>query len=264
MNAPGACCHFSIFIDSFPYQRAKPAHGIVLFINLPGKGLTPGACMGDAGSIWRGSWQGPLKGVNLKPAEQQFNKAMNQVRVSVELLFGDIVNCFAFLDFKKKLNLLQSCWQIVRCACALKNAHSCLYQSSTSKFFWNISTPDPGLFQLGFWRQKTNAIKINSNSWPLHLTVFSYLLVCNSLLTRLQNVVSPISGSCQNEDSNEKLVCYCSIQNQTTVIPAILVNFEWFRWLFVYKFVQQTHQWFKEGLRCISNVWPCSTYIKNE
>ena len=21
---------------------------------------------------------------------------------------------------------------------------------------------------------------------------------------------------------------------------------------------------YKEGLRCISNVWPCSTYIKNE
>ena len=47
--------------------------------------------------------QGPLKGVNLTPAEQQFNKAMSQVRVSVEWLFWDIVNYFAFLDFKKKL-----------------------------------------------------------------------------------------------------------------------------------------------------------------
>ena len=54
MNAPAACCHFSIFIGSFLYQRAKPPQGIVLFINLLGKGLTPRACMGDAGSIWWG------------------------------------------------------------------------------------------------------------------------------------------------------------------------------------------------------------------
>ena len=40
MNAPAVCCHFSIFIGSFLYQRAKPPQGIVLFINLLGKGLT--------------------------------------------------------------------------------------------------------------------------------------------------------------------------------------------------------------------------------
>ena len=50
MNAPAACCHFSISIGSFLYQRAKPPQRIVLFINLLGKGLTPSACMGDAGS----------------------------------------------------------------------------------------------------------------------------------------------------------------------------------------------------------------------
>ena len=48
---------------------------------------------------------GPFKGANLTPAEQQFNKAMSQVRVSVEWLFGDIVNYFAFLDFKKKFKI---------------------------------------------------------------------------------------------------------------------------------------------------------------
>ena len=52
INALAACCHLSIFICSFLYQRAKPPQGIVLFINLLEKGLTPGACMGDAGSIW--------------------------------------------------------------------------------------------------------------------------------------------------------------------------------------------------------------------
>ena len=28
--------------------------------------------------------------------------------------------------------------------------------------------------------------------------------------------------------------------------------------------VKRVYYCFKEGLRCISNVWPCSTYIKNE
>ena len=53
MNALATCRHFSIFIGSFLYQGAKPPRGIVLFINLLGKGLIPRACMGDAGSI---SW----------------------------------------------------------------------------------------------------------------------------------------------------------------------------------------------------------------
>ena len=43
-------CLFSFFIGSFPYQRAKPPKGIVLFINLLGKGLTSRACIEDGGS----------------------------------------------------------------------------------------------------------------------------------------------------------------------------------------------------------------------
>ena len=51
MNAPAACYHFSIFIGSFLYHRAKPPQGKVLFINLLGEELTPRACVGDGGSI---------------------------------------------------------------------------------------------------------------------------------------------------------------------------------------------------------------------
>ena len=80
--------------------------------------------------------QGPFKGAHLTPAGQQFNKAMSQVRVSVEWLFGDIVNYFAFLDFKKNLKIGLSPVGKMYIVCALlRNAHSCLYQSSTSKFF---------------------------------------------------------------------------------------------------------------------------------
>ena len=80
--------------------------------------------------------QGPFKGAHLTPAEPQFNKAMSQVRVSVEWLFGDIINYFALLDFKKNLKIGLSPVGKMYIVCALlRNAHSCLYQSSPSKFF---------------------------------------------------------------------------------------------------------------------------------
>ena len=80
--------------------------------------------------------QGPFKGANLTQAEQQFNKAMSQVRDSVEWLFGDIVNYVAFLDFKKNVKIGLSPVGKMYIVCALlRNAYSCLYQSSISKFF---------------------------------------------------------------------------------------------------------------------------------
>ena len=41
----------------------------------------------------------------LSPAEHAFNESMSQVRVSVEWVFGDIVNYFKFTDFKKDLTI---------------------------------------------------------------------------------------------------------------------------------------------------------------
>ena len=93
MNALAACCHFSIFIGSFLYQRAKPPQGIVLFINLLGKGLTPRACMGDPGSIWWVPVRDPFLespenflGPKLRPADLftccEANKNKNNCNVS--------------------------------------------------------------------------------------------------------------------------------------------------------------------------------------
>ena len=97
---------------------------------------TPLCVYGDPAYPLRVHLQGPFKGANLTPAEQQFNKAMSQVRVSVEWLFGDIVNYFAFLDFKKNLKIgLSPVGKMYIVCTLLRNAHSCLYQSSTSKFF---------------------------------------------------------------------------------------------------------------------------------
>ena len=91
---------------------------------------------GDPAYPLRVHLQRPFKGAHLTPTEQQLNKAMRQVRDSVEWLFGDIVNYFAFLDFKKNLKIGLSPVGKMYIVCALlRNAHSCLYQSSTSKFF---------------------------------------------------------------------------------------------------------------------------------
>lgn len=46
--------------------------------------------------------QKPYRNVVLTPAMQAYNKAMSNVRSSVEWLFGDIINYFKFMDFKKK------------------------------------------------------------------------------------------------------------------------------------------------------------------
>ena len=50
-------------------------------------------------------------------AEEQFNKAMIQVRVSIEWLFGIL----CILRFQEKFkNRLKSCWQNVHCVCVRK------------------------------------------------------------------------------------------------------------------------------------------------
>ena len=52
--------------------------------------------------------QVPYRGAGITPQMELYNKAMSAVRMSVEWLFGDIVNYFKFLDFKKSSPLVQS------------------------------------------------------------------------------------------------------------------------------------------------------------
>lgn len=74
--------------------------------------------------------------LNLTPAEQAFNMSMSQVRVSVEWVFGDIVNYFKFTDFKKDLKIGLSAVGKIYVVCALlRNALTCLYGNNTSAFF---------------------------------------------------------------------------------------------------------------------------------
>eukprot|EP00794_Sanderia_malayensis_P001370 gene1370-biopygen1120 len=77
----------------------------------------------------------------LTEQQQAFNRSMSQVRVSVEWVFGDIVNYFKFTDFKKNLKIgLSSVGKIYSVCALLRNALTCLRGSITSEYF-NVQPP---------------------------------------------------------------------------------------------------------------------------
>ena len=72
---------------------------------------------------------------------EEFNKCMSGVRVSAEWLFGNIIQYFKFMDFKKHLKIGLSFIGKLYGVCALlRNALTCLYGNTTSRYF-NLSPP---------------------------------------------------------------------------------------------------------------------------
>ena len=73
---------------------------------------------------------------NLTQDQLAFNNSMSQVRISVEWVFGDIINYFKFVDFKKNLKIgLSPVGKIYIVCDLLRNALTCLYGNNTSTFF---------------------------------------------------------------------------------------------------------------------------------
>ena len=67
---------------------------------------------------------------------EEFNTSMSSVRTSVEWLFGDIVNYFKFIDYKKNLKIGLSHVGKMYIVCALLwNALTCLYSNTTADYF---------------------------------------------------------------------------------------------------------------------------------
>ena len=97
---------------------------------------------GDPAYPHRLHLQAPFReAVRLTEEQTEFNRAMSAVRVSVEWVFGDIVNFFKFLDFKKNLKIRLSAVGKMYIVCSLlTNARTCLYGSQTSKYF-NLDPP---------------------------------------------------------------------------------------------------------------------------
>ena len=93
----------------------------------------PMCVYGDpAYSLWI-HLQAPYSQERLTQQMEDYNK---RVRVSVEWFFGDIINSFKFLDYKKNLKIGLSSVGKMYIACALlRNAVTCLYGNQTSEFF---------------------------------------------------------------------------------------------------------------------------------
>ena len=96
----------------------------------------PMALYGDPAYPLRVHLQVPYRGAGITPQMELYNKAMSAVRMSVEWLFGDIVNYFKFLDFKRNLKISLSAVGKMYIVCAiLRNALTCMYTNSTSEYF---------------------------------------------------------------------------------------------------------------------------------
>lgn len=83
----------------------------------------------------------PFRGARLTDDQRAWKKSISEVWVSVEWIFGDVINYFKFLDFKKNLKTCSSAISKMYISCALmQNAQACIYGSTTSEFF-QISPP---------------------------------------------------------------------------------------------------------------------------
>ena len=60
---------------------------------------------GDPAYPFRPQLQAPFRNANITEEKYLWNQRMSSVRVSVEWLFGDIINYFKFQDLKKNLKI---------------------------------------------------------------------------------------------------------------------------------------------------------------
>ena len=96
----------------------------------------PMCVYGDPAYPLRPQLQAPFRGAVLTDDMKRFNTAISSVRVSVEWLFGDVVNQFKFVDFKKNLKVaLSPIGKIYITSAVLNNALICMYGNNTSTFF---------------------------------------------------------------------------------------------------------------------------------
>ena len=80
--------------------------------------------------------QTPIRWANLTPLPISWNKEMSSACVSVEWVFGDIINYFKFLDFQKNLKIKLSAVGKMCIVCALlHNARSCFYETLMENCF---------------------------------------------------------------------------------------------------------------------------------
>ena len=95
----------------------------------------PMCTYGDPAYPLRVHLQAPFRQGHLTPQMQAYNNAVSEGGVSVEWLFGEIINSFKFPNYKKTLKIELSSMGKMYVVCALlRNAVTCLYKNQTSLF----------------------------------------------------------------------------------------------------------------------------------
>ena len=92
---------------------------------------------GDPAYPLRIHLQAPFRNTaRLTQQMELFNKSMSKVRMSVEWIFGDVINDFKFLDFKKNLKIgLSAVGEMYIVGAILLNCLTCLYGNLTAEYF---------------------------------------------------------------------------------------------------------------------------------
>ena len=131
---------FSLFVSEGRKHDASMLTDSALLRDLQRNAFSHGGqpmCLyGDPAYPLRIHLQGPFRFGVLTDQMKSYNTAMCTVSSSVEWLFGDIINYFKFLDFKKNLKIgLSSIGKMYIVSALLQNALTCLYGNLTSTFF---------------------------------------------------------------------------------------------------------------------------------
>ena len=80
--------------------------------------------------------QATFKGNNITPQTALYNKAMTEVRIAVQMLFGNISNYSKFINLKRQMRVNLSPVGKMYVVCALfENAQTCLYGNHVSQMF---------------------------------------------------------------------------------------------------------------------------------
>ena len=80
--------------------------------------------------------QAPFRGAHLTQQKKAFNDSMAKVRVSVEWLFGNVINNFKFSDFKKNQKIGRiNVGKTYRLSVLLTNVHTSLYRNNCTNYF---------------------------------------------------------------------------------------------------------------------------------
>ena len=134
----------------------------------------PMALYGDPAYPLRDHLQVPYRGAGITPQMELYNKAMCAVCKSVEWLFGDIVNYFKFLDFKKNLEIsLSAVGKMYIVRAILRYALTCMYGNPTSEYF----ALDPPIIQYYLLKNVLFFISISNLGTTICWKITSFLFV---------------------------------------------------------------------------------------